>query len=110
MPHTDCVGLMRDTATAIDQLGCFKADDIKIRIRPVEYSFMGIHEQPHSYVATDVQVMNNKTPEQLEQLIESVHQTIQSHFTTTIGSCSITTKISFLEPALYRRWFSKSNA
>ncbi len=108
MPGTGCAGLMRDAAKAIHTLGCFNADDIKVRIRPVEFSFLGIHEQPHSFVAAEIQVMNNKSPEQLEQLIESVHQVLLNHFQETIGASSLTTKISFLEPALYRRWFSSA--
>lgn len=103
IPHTDCNKLMCDTANAIFSLGCFSENDIKIRIRPVSHSYMGIRDQAHAYVATDVQVMNNKTPEQLEQLIGSVHSAVQSHFANITGLFSITTKISFLETALYRR-------
>lgn len=104
IPLNDCGQLMRAAAEAIHRLGCFSANDIKIRIRPVEYSYLGIVDQNHSYAAADVQVLNNKTAEQLRQLADSVQQTLMNHIRRPSGLCSLTTKITLLDADYYCRW------
>ena len=103
LPYCDFEKIMKDVSIALNNIGCFETDDIKIRIRPIEISYMGIEIQEHSYVATDIQLLNNKTENQLNYINDSVHNAILSNFEKLIGKSSITTKITLLNVNLYKR-------
>ncbi len=95
--------LMYDVFRAINNIGCFNPNDIKIRIYPVEFSRMGIENQNHSYIATEIQILNNKSQDQVQRIIDSVHNAVQSDFQKVVGKNSITTRISFLDADFYKR-------
>ena len=96
--------LMNDLASAVFSLGCFSEDDIKVRLYPIKNSFLGIKEQVHSYVTADVQVMDNKSDEQLNELVTKVQDVLESHFKIEIGKTSITSQVSFLNKKYYKRF------
>ena len=100
----DHSSLMKDVANAIFSLGCFSEDDIKIRLYPIEDSFLGIKKQDHSYITADIQVLDNKTDEQLDELVTKVQEVMEYHVKTTIGKTSITSKVSFLNKKYYKRF------
>lgn len=95
--------LMKDIAGAIFSLACFNADDIKVRLYPVKYSFLGIEEQEHSYVTAEVFVMENKSESQLNELAENIQKVLLKRFNNTFGKTSITTQINFLNK-FYKRF------
>ena len=95
--------LMKDVSKAIFSLGCFSADDIKVRLYPVKYSFLGIKEQDHSYVTAEVQIMDNKTDDQLDDLSDKIQKVLSDHFNSTSGKKSITIQINFINN-FYKRF------
>ena len=96
--------LMKEVAQSLFSTGCFNADDIKVRLYPVKHSFLGIKEQDHSYATADIQVMDNKTKVQLEELTDKVQNVLLNYFNKSIGKISITTQISFLKKDYYKRF------
>ena len=96
--------LMKEVAQSIFSLGCFSADDIKVRLYPVEYSFLGLKEQEHSYVTAEIQVIDNKTKEQLNTLADKVQDVLLNYLNEPIAKTSITTQVSFLNKAYYKRF------
>lgn len=95
--------LMKNVSNAIFSLGCFSADDIKVRLYPVKYSFLGIKEQDHSYVTAEIQILDNKSDDQLDELSVKVQKVLSDHFNSTSAKISITTQISFLN-SFYKRF------
>ncbi len=104
IPTLDKNKLMKDIALSVFSLGIFSEDDIKVRLYPIKYSFLGIKEQEHSYVTANIQVTDNKTDEQLDDLVAEIQDVLKSHFKTTIGKTSITSQVSFLNKKYYKRF------
>ena len=103
LPKIDPDRLMDDVVAALDRTGFFKADDIKVRIRPIEFFRMGFDNSENSYVAADVQLLNDKDEAQLAAVTSAVHEAILSHFSGTVGKNSITTRITLMDPGLYKQ-------
>ena len=96
--------IMKECANALNDVGCFKEDDIKIRARSLEYAFLGVQEQEHSYVAAEVSCIDNKTEEQLKSISDNVMAVLQKNFAQLIGKASITVKVSPANPDTYGKW------
>lgn len=95
--------LMRRIAMAMDEVGCFKTDDIKVRCREALWSFMGVEAQDHFYVAAEIQVLDNKTDEQLQRMGNSVLKVLQEEFPARRCKSSITVRFTLMNPSLYFR-------
>ena len=104
IPELNKNKLMKDVANAIFLLDCFKGDDIKVRIYPIQYSFLGIEEQEHSYATANIQIMENKTDDQLHEITNKVQNVLLKHIESSIGKTSITTQVSFLKQDYYKRY------
>ena len=92
----DTSSLMKDSAQAIYSLNCFQANDIKVRLIPIEYSFMGIEEEDHAFVAAEIFIFDNKTKEQVNLLSDTLQAVLEKHCKSFHPKLSITTRISFL--------------
>ena len=103
LPKINPEKLMDDVVAALDRTGFFKADDIKVRIRPIEFFRMGFDNSENSYVAADVQLLNDKDEAQLAAVTSAVHEAILSHFSGAVGKNSITTRITLMDPGLYKQ-------
>ena len=99
--------LMQSCAVALERVGCFRSDDIKTRCFRVDHSSLGTAGKEHSYVAAEVQVLDNKSAEQLNQIMSNVQEALRSHFTATVGVFSITSRLTLMTPEYYQRWSSE---
>ena len=99
--------LMLACALALDKVGLFSSDDIKVRCYCVEHSSLGTAGHEHSYVAAEVQVLDNKSAEQLNQIMQNVQAALRSHFTATVGAFSITSRLTLMAPEYYQRWIGE---
>jgi 5-carboxymethyl-2-hydroxymuconate isomerase len=95
--------IMQDASKAIYSLNCFNADDIKVRIMPVEFSYMGLTDQEHAFVAAEIMIFPNKTAEQLNTLSQNVQSVLEKHFQNSHHKLNITTRISYLNKS-YKRF------
>jgi 5-carboxymethyl-2-hydroxymuconate isomerase len=103
IPSIDPQKIMDDVVAALDKTGFFRADDIKVRIRPIEFFRMGFDNRENSYVAADVQLLNDKDDSQLSVITSLVHDAILPHFSGTVGKSSITTRVTLMDPNLYKQ-------
>jgi len=104
MNELDLDALMQSCAVALHDVGCFEANDIKVRVREIAHSFIGIESQFHSMMAAEVQVLDNKTPEQLKQISQNLQKALETAAPQLPGLQSITTRITLMNPD----WYSKT--
>jgi len=95
--------MMQGIARAMDSIGCFAADDIKVRCREIPFSFMGVTPQEHAYVAVEVQVLDNKPAETLARIGSAVFDAVQEALPPLRGKWSVTVRMTLIDPALYFR-------
>ena len=93
--------LMNSVANAINTDELFNGDDIKVRIYEIEHSYMGTVDQEFSYVATEIALVDNKTEEQLSNIVNEVQNVLNNFFRKKIGKNSITTRVSFINPKFF---------
>lgn len=103
LPSIDPQKLMDDVAAALNRTGFFKADEIKVLIRQIDFFRIGFDNRENSYVSADVQTLSDKDENQLSVITASVHETIVSFFGDTLEKKSITTRVTLLDPNLYKR-------
>jgi len=115
MPHIiiDCTSgaaaladfdiLMKNVAQAIADVGCFRVDDIKVRCREIPHSFLGTRVQPHAFVAAEVQVIDNKTDDQIALIGGNVMAVLEDAFPALAGKSSITVRIVPMQKQHYFR-------
>ena len=103
LSEVDTDKLINNASNAIHSLNCFNADDIKVRIIPVKYSFLGIKKQVHAFAAAEIMIFDNKSQEQLNELSDKVQKVLTDNIHFQKGKLSLTTRISYLNE-YYKRY------
>ena len=95
---------MQQLAVAINKDEIFIPDDIKIRLVPIRYSWMGLQEQKHQAISAELIVLDNKTKDQLNTILDEIQSVLQTYFAEFQEKTSITSRLTLVAPAHYRRW------
>lgn len=95
--------LMKDISNGLYNSNLFKSDDIKVRVYIIEHSFMGIEEQDHSYVTAELMILNRRTEEINNDLLDLVQNVLLKYFDKPKYKTSITSRLSLLDPKYYKR-------
>ncbi len=99
----DFNSLMKDVSNGLNDSKLFNSDDIKVRVYPIEHSFLGISEQDHSYVTAELMILNRRTEEINNMLLDSVQSVLLKYFNKPKYKTSITSRLTLLEPKYYKR-------
>ena len=95
--------LMEEVSKALNTDKIFVSNDIKLRVREIEHSFMGEVRQTHSYVSAEIMILDNKTDQQKERLLDKVQNVLVEFFQNRTDKQSITCRLTLMQPEYYRR-------
>ena len=99
----DIKSLMKEISNGLNKSDLFNSDDIKVRVYPIEHSFLGIEEQDHSYVTAELMILDRRSEKTNITLLDSVQEVLLKYFYNPKYKTSITSRLTLLDTNYYKR-------
>jgi 5-carboxymethyl-2-hydroxymuconate isomerase len=103
LTNIDLTQFMIEISQAINTDRIFESDDIKTRVYKIDDSLMGEIKQDHSFVTTEIILLDNKTEIQKQRILDGVQEVLISYFGNIASKFSITSRLTLVNPDYYKK-------